>query len=156
MKAIVTFLALLVGLSTGVLSQKNYMRSPPVSIKHTAQRDLIIRGTYRIDADTSKVCVQAVELRNSGKSRIQTCFLTHKYYLTVTITNPYTWDYKDITYDVQFIAGDGTLIGTQNYVVHRTIYGRTSLSLGEQCLECPVDCKAIAVSVINGTNVDAL
>lgn len=101
------------------------------SFAQTVQENISINATYRIN----------------------TIYPLGKYRLWVTLTNNSNYDYKDVTYQITYIAGNGTEEGTNSYVLHDFIGKGMSKTLNEQYLECPKDCKAIRVAVIDGTKL---
>jgi len=63
-------------------------------------------------------------------------------------------DYKDITYRVHFIAGDGTEEGGANFTLHDFIGPGMSKKLRDQTIACPRDCKKISFSIVSGKKLD--
>ncbi len=94
------------------------------------------------------------DLTITGTYRINTIMPLGKFRLYATISNKSKSDYKDITYKVEYVAGDGTIEGSKNYVLHDFIGPGISKKLKDQYIECPKDCKSINLSIASGKKLD--
>ena len=63
------------------------------------------------------------------------------------------YDYKDIVYQIQFLAGDGTVMDTENYNWYNFIGHGTTKKLPEYTYDCPQGCKSITLGVVGGTRL---
>ncbi len=97
-----------------------------------AQKDIIIYGSYHIN-----------KIMPLGKAKIY-----------VNLKNNSKSDYKDITYRVKFIAGDGTEEGGTNLTLHDFIGPGVSKKMKDQYVDCPRDCNAISFSIVSGKKLD--
>jgi hypothetical protein len=99
----------------------------------TARHDVALTGSYHIN-----VVFPLGEMTMSG-----------------TFTNNSRYDYKDITYQIQFLAGDGTVMDTKTYTWYEFIGHGTTKKLKESRYDCPQGCKSITLSVVGGTKLVA-
>ncbi len=103
-----------------------------VAIAQNAKNDLDVKGTYHINS-----------IIPLGKFR-----------LWAEISNNSKYDYKDITFKAEFVAGDGTVEGSKNFTLHDYIGPGISKKLKEQYEVCPKDCKSIKLSIVSGKRLN--
>lgn len=97
----------------------------------TAQQDLSITGNYHIN-----IVYPKGQMTVSG-----------------IITNNSQSDYKDIVYQIQCLAVDGTVMETDNYEWYNFIGHGTTKKLTEMTYKCPQGCKTITLSIVGGTRL---
>ncbi len=93
------------------------------------------------------------DIKITGNYRINTIMPLGKFRLWVTLSNVSNSDYKDIVYRVTYIAGDGTIEGSNDYVLHDYIGPGITKKLKEAYLDCPKDCKSISLSMVNSNKL---
>jgi hypothetical protein len=107
---------------------------------------MIIGGAQAQDAKT--------DLSITAKYHINMIIPMGKCRIWPSIQNTSKSDYKDITYQVQFFAGDGTAEGTTNIDYHDYVGPGTTKKIKEQYIDCPKDCKSIVLSIVSGKKLD--
>jgi hypothetical protein len=158
MKTFFITLALVFGLSSGVLSQTRDFHPLDRWKRHPHQHKnpicLTIYGTFRMGLKKPAACEVPETYKKNHIDLIKTDYPTRKYYLTVTINSLNSGvAYTDINYAVQFYTRDGVYEGMQSYITHDTIEKGKAIALKEQRLKCPKDCKTINVAFISATEV---
>ena len=94
------------------------------------------------------------DLDISGKDHVNSLIMKGKFRLWAKITNKSaTLDYKDITYRVTFLGADGTEIWNKDLVLYDFVGHGTTKKIKEQYLDCPKECKDIALSIVSGTSL---
>jgi len=93
------------------------------------------------------------DLDITGKYRINT-IIKGKYWLSATISNNSKSDYKDVVYNVNYAAEDGTIIDSAKLTFHDYVGPHTSKKIKEQYLDCPKDCKSVILSIVSGNKLD--
>jgi len=97
----------------------------------TAQQDLAVTGNYHINM----------------------VFPLGKMTISGTFSNNSQSDYKDIVYQVQCVAGDGTIMETDNYTWYNFIGKGMTKKLKEATYNCPQGCKSIRLGIRSATKL---
>ena len=94
------------------------------------------------------------DLSVSGKYHINKIIPLGKCYLFPEITNTSKSDYKDITYQVLFLAADGTAEDSTNITYHDYVGPGVTKKIKKEYIDCPKDCKSIVFSIVSGKKLD--
>lgn len=91
----------------------------------------------------------------TGNYHINIVYPKGKMIVSGTFTNNSAYDYKDVIYQIQCVAKDGTVIETDNYTWNDFIGHGTTKKLKELTYNCPEGTKTITLSIVGGTKLIA-
>ncbi len=90
----------------------------------------------------------------TGKYHINKIIPLGKCYIFPEMTNSSKSDYKDITYQVLFLAADGTYEDSTNITFHDFLGPGVTRKIKKEYIDCPKDCKSIVFSIVSGKKLD--